>query len=63
MQKYNPDESRQAAVGLANLVNTCYMNAALQMLGNLKSFTNYFSTNKYLSQLNINDANKDGSFG
>lgn len=63
MQKYNPDESRQAAVGLANLVNTCYMNAALQMLANVKLFANYFATNKYLPQLNLTDSNKDGSYG
>lgn len=40
-------------VGLQNLGNTCYMNAALQCLSNCQKLTEYFLSKKYLSEINM----------
>lgn len=34
------------------------MNSALQFLCNLRTFADYFITNKYLEKVNITDTNK-----
>lgn len=48
---------------MVNLGNTCYLNAALQCLSHIAVFSHYFLRNEYLKNLNISDANKDGSQG
>lgn len=64
LEEYSPaDSETKGIVGLANLGNTCYMNSALQCLSNLTDFSTYFLTNKYVKCLNLQDSNKEGSYG
>ncbi|KAH6929254.1 hypothetical protein HPB50_025374 [Hyalomma asiaticum] len=47
--------------GLGNIGNTCFMNAALQCMSNTPPLTEYFMTDRYLSELN--DSNPLGMRG
>lgn len=47
--------------GLANLGNTCYMNASIQVLSNMPSVADYFVSKKY--ELEINHSNVLGMNG
>jgi|JI61114C2RNA_FD_contig_41_2052271_length_1406_multi_2_in_0_out_0_1 ubiquitin carboxyl-terminal hydrolase 4/11/15 len=46
------DKSRYGLVGLKNLGNTCFMNSGLQCLSHVIELTNYFLTDKYISEIN-----------
>lgn len=39
-------------VGLRNLGNTCYMNSGIQCLSNTRELTEYFMSNRFLSEIN-----------
>ena len=43
---------KKGLVGLRNLGNTCYMNSGLQCMSNTREITEYFMTNKFLSEVN-----------
>ncbi|XP_075751716.1 ubiquitin carboxyl-terminal hydrolase 15 isoform X1 [Rhipicephalus microplus] len=47
--------------GLGNIGNTCFMNSALQCMSNTPPLTEYFMTDRYLSELN--DSNPLGMRG
>jgi ubiquitin C-terminal hydrolase len=40
--------------GLNNRGNTCYLNTSIQCLYNLPGLTEYFVTNNYVNDININ---------
>ena len=63
MEKYDLKNSTNGLVGLANLGNTCYMNASLQCLSNINRLRSYFIKSEYLKHLNITLGNKNGSYG
>lgn len=42
--------------GLSNMGNTCFMNSALQCLSNVPSLTNYILTDKFVDDINLNNA-------
>jgi len=58
---YDSDENKDVTpsatpidglAGLENLGNSCYMNCSLQCLSNIKEMTDYFISQKYLSEIN-----------
>lgn len=42
MEAYEPKKVEVGQIGLANLGNTCYMNASLQCLSNIRRLRDYF---------------------
>ena len=46
-------------IGLDNIGATCYMNATLQCLCNIKKFVDYFKYNKHLIEIVKNDTKKE----
>ncbi len=42
-------------VGLHNIGNTCFMNSMLQCLSNSKPLTEYFLSDRYLEELNVDN--------
>ena len=50
----------EAAVGLSNLGNTCYMNAILQCLSHTPMFRDFLISNRYEDE--INRSNKRGTY-
>ena len=53
------DFLRKPLIGFENIGATCYMNATLQCLCNIKKFAEYFKYNKHLIQIYKNDTNKE----
>ena len=47
--------SARGLCGLQNLGYTCYMNTAIQCLGNCWELTNYFLSDNYLKDINLNN--------
>ena len=45
--------SNQGKIGLVNRGNTCYLNTAIQVLSNVKPFTEYIMEDHYLEDMNI----------
>lgn len=46
-------ESRRGVTGLSNLGNTCFMNSCLQCLSNTIPLTEYFLTNRFQDEINM----------
>ena len=46
-------------IGFENIGATCYMNATIQCLCNIKTFAEYFKYNKHLKNIVENDINKE----
>lgn len=44
---------RRGLCGLSNLGNTCFMNSALQCMSNVPLLTDYFLTQRYKSEINM----------
>ena len=63
MEGYDIKKATNGQIGLANLGNTCYMNASLQCLSNIKKLRDYFLGQNYLHNINLSETNKVGSFG
>ena len=53
------DFSSKPPVGLDNIGATCYMNATLECLINIKRFVDYFKYNKKLKEIVIKDTKKE----
>ena len=57
----NSKDKRRGKVGLNNLGNSCYMNSSLQCLSHIKPLTNFFISNRYEDEINVQ--NRDGTKG
>lgn len=53
MEAYEPKTATIGQIGLANLGNTCYMNASLQCLSNIRRLRDYFLGHEYLKHINL----------
>ena len=48
----NDEENIKGLSGLVNFGNTCYMNSAIQCLGNIKSLRDYFLNKDFIDDIN-----------
>ena len=53
------DFASKPLIGFENIGATCYMNATIQCLCNIKKFVEYFKYNKQLGEIVTNDINKE----
>jgi len=57
--KINEDFQSKPLIGFENIGATCYMNATIQCLCNIKNFAAYFKYNNHLKTIVENDVNKE----